>query len=699
MSSSRSFLLALLAVSFTACEHGKSPNPGDSGAADSGAADTDTVDTADTDTIDTSVETGVIDTADTGCPDDLDCDGLNDDAEEVLGTDPDDWDSDDDNLSDLEEFRNRTDPHERDTDGDGIADGLDDDPGTANTPDNDGDGLPNALEDALGTYSELTDSDGDGLSDYDEVFGDTEPMDDDSDDDTLSDGAEVDAGTDPNDSDTDGDELDDGDEVYTHGTDPLLADSDGDTYDDDVELLAGTDPLDPTDVPGAGGGDVVLCEPTGVTELPGSAFYDGATNAGLAASEARALYVDWTLGDVDGAECSCQVVLADPTPVQPIGVSVWIPSRAHDGTQWSTNPLPAAVMLDVPANWSDTSRRFTNNTEEDVIEDDFGVDTIHWFAFDDISSNTDNDWTLNESAPIDVSGVYTIWVSYANVDHDSIESCDVLANATTPEDSLHFRVDVDTPPASPAPPVADGLACSPSTQAHTLFGLANLGVGTQALPLAGAPFIGAGAKEIRVTDWRGADRLELRHGPGLAVVLTPEHPVVHLQQPIPLAALRLRSGRATAGTWSDPVVDVVHTCPATSTQQVPGNVTTVAWSELDGALRAATGGIGLEVWRPGLDESDMPAVRARIESGGDGRPDHLVFEAAGGGRLDALVLARQGEGSWTFHHRAKGLTLDGALVATGNDLFLSLDEGLITVAGLPIPLAATSLLLVGGTSE
>lgn len=99
---------------------------------------------------------------------DDDGDGLTNDEEEILGTDPDNPDSDGDGLSDKEE-----------TDGD--TDALDDD------------------------------TDNDGLSDGDESAYNTDPLDKDSDSDGLSDGVEVnEIGSDPADPDTDNDGTNDG---------------------------------------------------------------------------------------------------------------------------------------------------------------------------------------------------------------------------------------------------------------------------------------------------------------------------------------------------------------------------------------------------------------------------------------------------------------------------------------------------------
>ncbi|MCD6290913.1 MAG: FG-GAP repeat protein, partial [Anaerolineae bacterium] len=95
---------------------------------------------------------------------DVDGDGLSDEQEAVLGTDPNNWDTDGDGLSDRFEVDHRedmgTDPLNRDTDGDGLIDSLEVDWGTlANDPDTDRDGLPDGVE---VFHQDVTDMDHDG---------------------------------------------------------------------------------------------------------------------------------------------------------------------------------------------------------------------------------------------------------------------------------------------------------------------------------------------------------------------------------------------------------------------------------------------------------------------------------------------------------------------------------------------------------
>lgn len=125
--------------------------------------------------------------------------------------------------------------NEVDTDGDGLTDQLEEllltDPLTADT---DSDGIDDYTEINLTmTDPILPDSDGDGTDDGDN----------DTDSDGLTDAQEIVKGTSPVNPDSDGDSLEDGEEVNTYGTDPLKADTDGDGADDATEIRYGFDPL------------------------------------------------------------------------------------------------------------------------------------------------------------------------------------------------------------------------------------------------------------------------------------------------------------------------------------------------------------------------------------------------------------------------------------------------------------------------
>lgn len=133
-----------------------------------------------------------------------------------------------------------------DSDGDGIPDEVEKKLGTdPNSADSDDDGLTDKEErDEYETDPMNPDSDEDGLNDGDEVMAhNTDPLDADTDGDGLEDGAEVNEHkTDPTKADTDGDGLNDNEEINEYGTDPNNPDSDGDGFNDGQEVEMGTDP-------------------------------------------------------------------------------------------------------------------------------------------------------------------------------------------------------------------------------------------------------------------------------------------------------------------------------------------------------------------------------------------------------------------------------------------------------------------------
>ncbi len=215
---------------------------------------------------------------------DDDDDGLSDEDEALLGTDPTEADSDGDGLDDATEVgTDLADP--LDSDGDEIIDALDEDDdgdgldtidegqedpdgdgiGNSLDSDSDGDGFTDAEEgagdpdgDGLGNYIDTDsddngstddvdgdgDQDGDTIPDYQDL-DDTDGPKADPDGDGLSTAVELAFGTDPQDEDSDDDGLSDGEELLDEGTDPLDSDSDDDGMEDGTEVDVGADPLDP----------------------------------------------------------------------------------------------------------------------------------------------------------------------------------------------------------------------------------------------------------------------------------------------------------------------------------------------------------------------------------------------------------------------------------------------------------------------
>lgn len=152
---------------------------------------------------------------------DSDGDGLTDEEEKTLGTDPNSVDTDKDGLFDRDEVKiYHTDPLNPDTDGDGIPDGIE----VKNGDNPNGPGklfnVNQKTDGQVASTSAVIDSDHDGLTDEEEQA----------------------LGTDPNKADTDNDGLTDYQEVKIYKTNPLKADTDGDGYKDGDEVSQGYNP-------------------------------------------------------------------------------------------------------------------------------------------------------------------------------------------------------------------------------------------------------------------------------------------------------------------------------------------------------------------------------------------------------------------------------------------------------------------------
>ncbi|RLG07577.1 MAG: hypothetical protein DRN68_05185, partial [Thaumarchaeota archaeon] len=151
---------------------------------------------------------------------DTDNDTLFDPIEKVIGTDPNDNDTDDDEMMDGTEYFGwmitiKTQSGE-------IRKWVSSDPTKQDT---DGDGLNDTYERDVGLDPRRCDTDGDGLSDTDEILLNTTPTNWDTDGDALGDGYEHQRGTDPLSTDTDNDGLDDYAEIHVYGKDPTLNDT------------------------------------------------------------------------------------------------------------------------------------------------------------------------------------------------------------------------------------------------------------------------------------------------------------------------------------------------------------------------------------------------------------------------------------------------------------------------------------------
>jgi hypothetical protein len=149
-------------------------------------------------------------------------------------------DSDGDGLTDQEEVRIGTDPHLRDTDGDGMSDydeaivahtdPLHYDPPMVTLAS----AIPPDLSSSIVPIVETSST---TLEASTSVHAIPLPSNIDTDKDGLTDDEERLIGTDPKKADTDGDNVSDGDEVKKYKTNPLKADTDGDGFKDGEEII------------------------------------------------------------------------------------------------------------------------------------------------------------------------------------------------------------------------------------------------------------------------------------------------------------------------------------------------------------------------------------------------------------------------------------------------------------------------------
>ncbi|GLQ70687.1 hypothetical protein [Vibrio penaeicida] len=294
---------------------------------------------------------------------DTDGDGLTNAQERALGTDPTKADTDGDNLSDFEENQNNTNPLDA-FDPEGPCSPNPRSASCTGEADDDGDELSNAREATYNTNSALPDTDGDGLEDGIEVdYFNTNPLSADTDDDGASDGAEFDNGSDPNVADSDGDGLNDGQEI-TLGTKPRVADSDMDGLSDNAEVNThGTDPLKPdTD------GDELL-DKFEIAELNTNPLLTDTDSDGLSDREEYDLGTNPLLADSDMDSVSDAQEVGDGT--NPL-VSDTDGDGLSDGAEKTTgsNPLKRDTDSD---GLSDSAEITANTNPNDNDSDDDGL--------------------------------------------------------------------------------------------------------------------------------------------------------------------------------------------------------------------------------------------------------------------------------------------------------------------------------------
>jgi uncharacterized repeat protein (TIGR01451 family)/MYXO-CTERM domain-containing protein len=325
---------------------------------------------------------------------DRDGDGLPDAEEEVIGTDPDDADSDDDGVRDGDEAN-----FADDTDGDGLVNALD--------PDSDDDGLYDGTEVGVTTPDADTDVGAGHFTPDADPSTTTSMVDPDSDDGGVRDGAEdvdhdgrVDPGErDPNDPaddatprpDRDGDGLPDAEEEAI-GTDPDDADSDDDGVRDGAEANFADDTdgdglvnaLDPdSDDDGLyDGTEVGVTTPDADTDVDAGHFRpdaDPSTTTSMVDPDSDDGGVPDGAEDVDG---DGQVDAGERDPNDPADDAAPLPDRDGDG-------LPDAVEDRIGSDPDDADS--DDDGVRDGAEANYGDDTDGDGLVNVLDPDSDND--------------------------------------------------------------------------------------------------------------------------------------------------------------------------------------------------------------------------------------------------------------------------------------------------------------------
>jgi MYXO-CTERM domain-containing protein len=279
-------------------------------------------------------ETDPLDPSDDATVTDTDGDGLSDDLEDEIGSDPNDKDTDDDGLLDGDE-PNPT----ADSDGDGLKNPLD--------VDSDNDGLFDGTEAGKGCDDAATDAAAKSCRADADPDTQTSPIDPDTDDGGVKDGSEdtnldgkVDDGEkDPNDPSDDADVVDADGDGLSDATEDTLGSDPNDKDSDDDGLLDGDEPN-----PGAdqdGDGIVNILDP----DSDGDGLFDG-TEAGQGCGDAA----------TDATKTNC-IADADPTTTTGVldpdtddgGVTDGTEDTNHDGKvdDGEKDPLDATDDDDV----------------------------------------------------------------------------------------------------------------------------------------------------------------------------------------------------------------------------------------------------------------------------------------------------------------------------------------------------------------
>jgi|GEM_PF-6762407 len=542
----------------------------------------------------------------------------------------------------------------------------------------DGDGLKPEGGGELDPNDCDTDSDDDGLTDTEELRGCNDPA-------TTADEARP---SDPTSADTDSDGLSDGDEVHEYSTNPCLTDSDEDGLDDADELPLGLNPaLNDTDGDTYLDGEEVEWDATGAMALDVNQPNLDAT-VGMpmdcvvgeehSSSQHFPLTLDYYLQQdfrtSQYIECACTYTITDTRLATVTGVTVTLDRSAHQGSDWESDPEPAAVAIETPTAIASTAQVSDNNN---------GVWDGSWYAFDVNSSTLDEggDYDLHPNTPVSAAGTYTVYVTRTNPSKLSIDDCQRIGDYTNSDganSAMILTVDgtVPTPPAAPPPPM-----CTPGATSRSQVRLFDLGQGAQPFLRGGAAALGgAKAREINVTNWRGAQSLRLRAG-STTFLLTPARPRIILPgDGLDLAGITWEA-LTEAGGQANPDLSILHTCATGAPRVAPPAQAALSWSDIEAMITRLMPGFTLAALGLEPAHRDTPFVTLNLIQDPSGAT-LLELDQPGIGRLAAWPATAQDNGPYRVTAKGPGYKLDLVIFPRPWGLDLRLAKGtLATLAG------------------
>ena len=542
---------------------------------------------------------------------------------------------------------------------------------------------------------EAEDCDGDGLKPEGGGELDPDDCDTDSDDDGLTDGEEQNAcgegqHSDLTSADTDGDGLSDGDEVRVYGTNPCLTDSDRDGLEDADELALGLNPADEdTDGDTYLDGEEVEWDATGamaldenLPNLDSTVGMPMACDVGAEHSSSTHFpltgdyYHRADFADSTYRECACTYTITDTRLATVTGVTVTLARSAHQGSDWESDPQPAAVAIETPTAIASTAQVSDNNN---------GVWDGSWYAFDVDSSKPDEggDYDLVPAAPVSAAGTYTVYVTRTNPGGLSIESCDRIGsyrNADGAISAMTLTIDgtVPTPPASPPPPM-----CTPGATSRSQVRLFDLGQGAKPFLRGGASALGgAKAREINVTNWRGAQFIRLRAG-STTYLLTPARPQLVLPgEGLDLAGLTWEAV-TEAGSEANPDLSILHTCATGAPRVTPPAQAALSWSDIESMIARLMTGFTLTAF--GLEPANRstPFVTLNLIQDPSGAT-LLELDQPGVGRLAAWPATAQDNGPYRVTAKGPGYRFELVIFPRPWGLDLRLAKGTVATLAGPI---------------